>query len=145
MQLHRQLSLKYIIIMDHDHQVRLAMRQCLQQSTVLLVTSILAAAAAILQSLYPNDPIPYHMSILTGEGWVTELVNGNPRHIHCELGVHCHVFQALVSELRGMGHTDSRYVSLEEQLAIFLYSCITGLTIQHTGEQFQRSNETISW
>jgi hypothetical protein len=127
-----------------DHQVRLAMRQRLRQLTVFLVTSILAAAAAILQSLYPNDPIPYHTSILTGEGWVMELRLGNPRRIHCELGVHCHVFEALVSELRGMGHADSRFVSLEEQLAIFLYSCVTGLTIRHAGERFQRSNETIS-
>jgi hypothetical protein len=91
-----------------------------------------------------NDPIPYHTSILTGEGWVMELRLGNPRRIHCELGVHCHVFEALVSELRGMGHADSRFVSLEEQLAIFLYSCVTGLTIRHAGERFQRSNETIS-
>ena len=128
-----------------DHQVRLAMRQRLQQFTILLITSILAAAAAVLQSLYPNDPIPYHTSILTGEGWVTELLLGHQRHIHCKLGVHCLVFEALVSELRGMGHTDSRFVSLEEQTAIFLYSCVTGLTIRHTGEQFQRSNETISW
>ncbi|KIK40438.1 hypothetical protein CY34DRAFT_40113, partial [Suillus luteus UH-Slu-Lm8-n1] len=36
------------------------------------------------------------------------------------------------------------YVSLEKQLAIFLYSCMIGLTIQHVGEQFQRSNDTIS-
>jgi hypothetical protein len=127
-----------------DHQVQLAMRQRLQRLTVLLVTSILAAAAAVLQSLYPNDPIPYHTSILTGEGWVTELLHGNPRCIRCKLGVHHHVFEALVSELRGMGHTNSRFVSLEEQLAIFLYSCVTGLTIRHTGERFQRSNETIS-
>jgi hypothetical protein len=43
-----------------------------------------------------------------------------------------------------MGHSSSRFVSLEEQLAIFLYACVTGLTVRHIGERFQRSNETIS-
>ncbi|KIO00268.1 hypothetical protein M404DRAFT_153038 [Pisolithus tinctorius Marx 270] len=43
-----------------------------------------------------------------------------------------------------MGHGNSRFVSLEEQLAIFLYTSITGLSIRHVGEHFQRSNDTIS-
>jgi hypothetical protein len=43
-----------------------------------------------------------------------------------------------------MGHTNSRHVSLEEQLSIFLYTCVTGLAVRHVGERFQRSNDTIS-
>ena len=54
------------------------------------------------------------------------------------------LFGILVQELRDIGHQNSRNVSLEEQLAIFLYMCVTGLTIRHVGERFQRSNETIS-
>ena len=49
-----------------------------------------------------------------------------------------------MAELHVMGYQRSKYVSLEEQLAIFLYTSVTGLTIQHVGERFQRSNETIS-
>ena len=64
--------------------------------------------------------------------------------IHTELGVSHETFIALIEELRGMGHNDSKFVSLEEQLAIFLYASVTGLTVQHLGERFQRSNETIS-
>lgn len=119
------------------------MSQQLRQIMALLVSTIVAAAT-VLQSLYPRDPIPYHTSILTGEAWVLELMRGHPKRIHCELGVHLHVFQALLSELRRMGHGNSRYVTLEEQLAIFLYCCVTGLTIRHVGERFQRANETIS-
>lgn len=55
-----------------------------------------------------------------------------------------HVFLALVAELWLHGLTDSRDVSLEEQVAIFLYACVTGLSIRHIGERFQHSNETIS-
>ncbi|KIO14450.1 hypothetical protein M404DRAFT_90975, partial [Pisolithus tinctorius Marx 270] len=42
------------------------------------------------------------------------------------------------------GHKNSKFVTLEEQLTIFLYTCVTGLTIRHVGERFQRSNDTIS-
>ena len=63
-----------------------------------------------------------------------DLLTGHLEHIHCELGVDQHVFLELISELCRLGHTSSRFVSLEEQLSIFLYTCVTGLTICHTGE-----------
>ena len=43
----------------------------------------------------------------------------------------------LVSVLCSFSFGSSRYVDIEEQLAIFLYMSVTGLTILHTGEQFQ--------
>jgi hypothetical protein len=131
--------------MDHDNQrAQHAIRQRLLQIATLLVSIILAATAAILESYLKKEPEPYHTSILTGDGWVIELLTGHPERIRCELGVHRHVFVELVSVLRELGHSNSRFVSLEEQLAIYLYACVTGLTIQHIGERFQRSNETIS-
>lgn len=87
---------------------------------------------------------PYHTSILSGQAWVQELLHGHPRRIRTELGVREHVFRQLIFTLYHLGHRDSKYVTLEEQLAIFLYTCVTGLTSQHVGERFQRSGETIS-
>ena len=87
---------------------------------------------------------PYHTSILSGQAWVQELLHGHPRRIRTELGVREHVFRQLIFTLHHMGHGDSKYVTLEEQLAIFLYTCVTGLTSEHVGERFQRSGETIS-
>ena len=87
---------------------------------------------------------PYHTSILSGEAWVQEPLYGHPRHIQTELGVHLHVFRELVFTLRHMGHQDSKYVTLEEQLAIFLYTCVTGLTSTHADERFQHTGKTIS-
>ena len=74
-----------------------------------------------------------------------ELLAGHPECIHCELGVTVQVFEAMIRELWDMGYENLKHVSLEEQLVIFLYACVTGLTIRHLGEQFQRSNSTISW
>lgn len=107
----------------------------------LLLTFIISAQAVLL---LPNQRLPYHTSILTGQGWVEELLDGHPERIRCELGMHKETFLLLINELHQLGYSRSKYVSLEEQLAIFLYMCVTGLSIRHTGERFQRSNETIS-
>lgn len=87
---------------------------------------------------------PYHTSILSGYAWVQELLRGHPERIRTELGVHKEVFHALIRELQSMGHGDTKYVTLEEQLAIFLYTSVTGLSIRHVGERFQHANGTIS-
>lgn len=87
---------------------------------------------------------PYHTSILSGYAWLQELLHGHPERIRTELGVHKEVFHALIQELQSMGHRGSKYVTLEEQLAIFLYTSVTGLSTRHVGERFQRANGTIS-
>jgi hypothetical protein len=114
----------------------------LQQYVALFVSIVVTALITLLESVYTKEP--YHTSMLSGAGWVMELLSGHPERIRCELGVHHEVFATLISDLREMGHSNSRSVSLEEQLAIFLYTCVTGLSIRHVGERFQRSNETIS-
>jgi hypothetical protein len=86
----------------------------------------------------------YHTSALSGIAWVEELMEGHPERIRCELGVHLHVFELLLRVLRKIGHKDSKHVPLHEQLAIFLYTCVTGLSTRHVGERFQRSNATIA-
>jgi hypothetical protein len=118
-------------------------RRRLHQFVVLFLSIIVTATTAVVQSLEGREP--YHTSILTGEGWVMELLGGHPDRIRCELGMSQDVFFDLISDLRAMGHGNSKHVSLEEQLAIFLYAVVTGLTVRHLGERFQRSNGTISW
>jgi hypothetical protein len=90
------------------------------------------------------DKQGYHTSALSGADWVRELLDGHPERIRSELGVHNHVFNAIVDELKLAGLTNSRYIFLEEQVGIFLYTCVTGLSLRHVGERFQHSGETIS-
>jgi hypothetical protein len=130
--------------MDHRNRAQREVRKRLSQLAFLFVSIILSATLAILNSVYELEPEPYHTSILSGEAWVLELLTGHPERIRCELGVHREVFVELISELRALGHCSSRFVSLEEQVAIFLYTCVTGLTVRHTGERFQRANETVT-
>jgi hypothetical protein len=108
----------------------------------LILNSAIAAVVSFAAHLY--DKIPYHTSALSGATWVGELLDGHPERIRCELGVHRHVFQFLISYLQTIGVQHSRGVCLEEQLAIFLYKCVTGLSVRHVAERFQRSNGTVS-
>ena len=110
----------------------------------MLLINIVIHSLILLLLEAPSDPQPYHTSILTGAGWLIELLLGHPDRIRCELGVRKDVFVALVDKLRSMGYRDNRSVCLEEQVGIFLYSCVTGLTVRHVGERFQRSNDTIA-
>ena len=105
---------------------------------------VVKVANVIILATKRADPIPYHMSILSGEAWVQELLTGHPERIRTELAIHKHVFRTILVELQGAKCTHSKHVTLEEQLMIFLYTCITGLSVRHVGERFQRSNATIS-
>ena len=87
--------------------------------------------------LNTNNPKPYHTSILSGWGWVEELLEGHPGHICCELGISREVFLELISVLHSFSFGSSRYVDIEEQFTIILYMSVTGLTIEHTNKQFQ--------
>jgi hypothetical protein len=71
-------------------------------------------------------------------------MSGYPNHIRMELGMHAHVFQNLITVLKTCGLIPSGCLSCEEQLAIFLYISVTGLTVWNVGEHFQHSNDTIS-
>jgi len=114
----------------------------------LLLSIIICATASIVSEPAARpprrDPEPYHTSILSSEGWVLELLTGHPDHIKNELRMSADLFNELITILRNRDHINSRFVSLEEQLAIFLYTCVTELPVRHVGERFQRSNDTIS-
>ncbi|KAG2062525.1 hypothetical protein BDR04DRAFT_1170863 [Suillus decipiens] len=66
------------------------------------------------------DKEPYHTSILSGHVWVQELVNRHPDQIKNELGMIKYVFHAFGQELQACRLHDSKYRTLDEQLAIFL-------------------------
>ena len=90
------------------------------------------------------DKTPYHLSALMGEMWVLELLHGHPEWIWNELGVHKHIFLSLCSDWWQYWHQDFKSVTLEEQLAIFLYTCVTGISIQHVSKWFQHVTDTMS-
>ena len=111
--------------------------------TAIFIALVMKEVLSYGTSAY--NRMPYHMSALTGEMWVMELLHGPPKRIWNELGVHKGVFLSLCHDLWQYGHCNSKFVSQEEQLAIFLYMCVTGLSIRHVSEQFQHAMDTMSW
>ena len=110
----------------------------------ILATLVFPTIMQTIDTLQQGERQTYHTSILSGEAWVQELLHSHLRRIRTELGVEEPVFRELVITLHNMGHNNSKNVTLEEQLSIFLYTCVTGLTSTHIGERFQRSGETIT-
>ena len=120
-----------------DDEAQATQRKVLQQLfhyITLFVGILVTSTTSLLLSESLKVLQAYHTSLLTGEGWVRELLAGHPECICCKLGVHSHIFLELIEELHRLGHRRSKYVSLEEQLAIYLYICVTGMTIRHSGE-----------
>ena len=75
---------------------------------MMMLTSLLVIAITVIFS--PEKAIirlAYHTSLLTGAGWVMELLAGHPMYIRTDLGVSCETFIAPIEELHGMGHSDS--------------------------------------
>ncbi|KAJ7635594.1 hypothetical protein DFH06DRAFT_1139501 [Mycena polygramma] len=115
---------------------------------VLLVVALLQyIVLGVGLYVYPqyckND---LHNSALSGRAWLNELLAGHPDRIYIALGMRRHVFLALVLQIRAMGHMESQNsrISLDESAAIFLYTCVTGIAIDHVAERFQHSHSTIS-
>ena len=125
-----------------------SLRSILHQQMAMIfyipATLVFPTIMRTIDTLKRGKRQPYHTSILSGKAWVQELLHGHLRHICTELGVEEPVFRELVITLHNMGHNNSKNVTLEEQLSIFLYTCVTGLTSTHVGERFQRSGETTT-
>lgn len=120
---------------------RMYLQQRILVALTMQLTLLLPTLIRLIFRYYLKTP--YHTSILSGQAWVQELLDGHPDRIRTAL-VHREVFHHLIDELRSLGHKDTTYVTLEEQLAIFLYTSVTGLPVRHVGERFQRANSTIS-
>lgn len=115
-----------------------------EEDILMNVNAVVGTVVEYSSRFYNKEP--YHNSALTGKAWVWELLTGHPDRIKCELGVRLHVFEKLLNKLKELGYEDTNNVTLEEQLSIFLYSCVTALklTVPHVGERFQRSSNTIT-
>jgi hypothetical protein len=133
-------------IKSRDDKCKSARALTRRRNQVILAVAAAAAAATIQYAQTYYFKVPYHTSALTGEMWIKELLScPHPSRIRDQLGMHKHVFLRLVRALKEKsGLRSSRYVSAEEQVAIFLHYAVSGGTMRTVGERFQRSNDTLS-
>ena len=125
-----------------EQQQHQQVRKMMSMAAFTMANIIATTALIYADPLY--NKLSYHTSALSDADWVWELISSHPGCICNELGVHKHVFYALMEELQLVGYKHSKQVYLEEQLTMFLYTCVTGLSLQHVCECFQHSGDTVS-
>jgi hypothetical protein len=109
------------------------------------INLLLSARECIVLYVLRFVKVPQHTSILSGQGWINELITGHNGRFYNEMGMHRHVYWNLLSMLQEDANLcDTRHVSAEEQLAIFLQYAHRGLSNRALQEWFQRSPDTIS-
>ena len=117
-----------------------------RQRKIQLIAALACTAAAFTASLFLEAPeaIPMHTSLLTGQKWLSELLDGHPTRFREQLGMAKHAFYRLSFELQAYsGLVASKFVSADEKLATFLHFVRTGCSSRMLQERFQRSAETI--
>src|SRR5947199_10740467 len=84
-------------------------------------------------------------SPLSGHQYIQELLKSHPNRIQEVLRMKLEVFQFLCIELKTKGLRDSRYgITVEEQVAMFLFSVAWPASNRDVQERFQHSGETVS-
>ena len=135
-------------LQQHDRQVVWQPHVLTPQAlAVLWIASVSVQIIHIIQERHRAKHacrIPYHTSVLTGEMWVNELLSRQPRCFWTELGVYQSTFILLMKAVQKLGLQSLHHVSIEQQVTIFLYIFVTGITCIHTGEHFQHSTSMIS-
>jgi DDE superfamily endonuclease len=133
--------------LDSEHQ-RITKRSAQNTKHPLLCATIPGVVMqAILPFLFrPTIPQPMRTSSLSGKAYINEIVNcRNPQRIQEVLRMKLEVFQFLCLELkRHGGLAPSRYVGVEEQVAMFLHAVAHSCSNREVQERFQHSRETVS-
>ena len=129
--------------MDHDDFRRRVI--VIKVSSLAAMISALVVVHCVVQCASRYDKVPQHISILSGQAWINELLAGHDGRFYNEMGMQKHVFWHLLSVLRKDASLhNTRHVSCGEQLAIFLHYARRGLSNRALQERFQRSPDTVS-
>jgi hypothetical protein len=88
---------------------------------------------------------PYNDAPFTGDAYVQHILNGNRLRAQSMFRLSVNVFKICSDELFLLDEEPvSKLVSMDEQLAIFLYIVGQNATNRQTQDRFQHSGETIS-
>jgi hypothetical protein len=99
-----------------------------------------------LEGSSSSTKMPIHTSILTGSTYMHETLTGH--EVLCQRRFHMEreIFQALVQKLcEKCKLEDGTYVSVEEQVAIFLYTISKNASNRTVQDIFQHSGSTVSY
>ena len=116
-----------------EHHLRLAM-----QVTVIIII------LTTVYECYRFVKTPYNDSTLTGAKYTKFLLCGNRSRCRTMLRLNPDTFELLALKLSHIDNDPVSRISMEEQLAIFMYIVGHGASNRQAQDQFQHSGETIS-
>jgi hypothetical protein len=117
----------------------------MDQITLLAVLVGVAASGAAYVVLYDESEKIQRNTGRKGRAMMEEMLQQNhPSRVRDFLRMSKEVFLALCFILSVHGIHATKHMSVEEQVAIFLYICGNNVNTRKTMEQFQRSGDTIS-
>ncbi|KAI8573484.1 hypothetical protein RHMOL_Rhmol01G0281200 [Rhododendron molle] len=87
---------------------------------------------------------PCRTSALTGQAWVTELEEGNPKRMYQSFRMSKNFFSLVHQLEHNYGLQISERISVAEQVVIFLWIMGQRATNRNVQERFQHSGDTIS-
>ncbi|CAI9287724.1 unnamed protein product [Lactuca saligna] len=91
-----------------------------------------------------NVRMPCHTSDRTGNMFINEVLNGHPRRCYEMFRLHVPVFRQLCADLAtNYGLQQTRNISIEESVGIFLMTLAHGCSNRFVQEFFNHSGETI--
>ena len=114
------------------------------RQAVLSAAAVTARSAThVLAGRYVKEP--KSTSEQTGPAFLKMLKQGHPSSFRDAYGLNKHVFRRLLHELHLRNViADGKHIKTDEQLAIFLYICTSGLSIRKAALNLQRSIDSIS-
>jgi hypothetical protein len=112
-----------------------------EQNLLLLLGGIYGTTV-----LAPLVREPFNTSKLSGEQWTQEVLDcNNPRFFREEMRMERPVFDSLCQAFRKGGYlSDSRFVSVEQQVHMFTYMVTNSAVTRVTASRFQHSGETVN-
>jgi hypothetical protein len=126
---------------DTGHNLELRRRTRRKGFLMIVIISTIIIINSLKRRL---DPIPYHTSLLRGQEWLSEIMEGHPQHMHDQLGVSRLVFRRLLFDLCSSGQLCAgRSLAAEEKLGIYLFILKSNSTFRLAAERFQRSLDTV--
>ena len=140
------------LIIFVSHEIRLKM--CASRTPAewdetfeLFVDMTLGYMALNMGQRYLNriERLPMHTSIRTGHQYMLELLNQHPDRMFNKIRMYRPCFEMLIQVLRQQTTLqNSRYLTLEEQVMIFVYVISQKATNRMAMEDWQHSGSTIS-
>jgi hypothetical protein len=96
-------------------------------------------------SSQPSKKKPIHNSVRNGATYIHETLTGHEALYKRRFHMERQIFEALVRRLSENNRlADSRYLSVEEQLGIFLYAVLKNASNRTLQDTFQHSGEIIT-